>query len=413
MKKIVRLTKNTAHKSGAMAANIYYGFPGRRLRVIGVTGTDGKTTTCHLIYHILKNAGRAVSLTSSIYTDIGGVISDTGLHVTTQNHWLLQKNLQAAVKAGCEFFVLETTSHALDQHRIWGINYEVGVLTNITPEHLDYHKNFDEYVATKVKLLLKAQHAIVNKDADVFEKVCEILTKNNKQFTTYSIRTDADFIWDARIKTSLKEDFNYENIIAAYAACKKLGLSDEDVLKGIRTFQLPKGRVDKVYSGDFHVYIDFAHTPHSIRNLLSELKRKKGRLIHVFGSAGLRDEKKRPDMGRASGEYADVVVITEEDYRAEDFMKISQSISGGLYECGFTYAEPDILMKQKEATKIFTIIKNREKAIMFGVKYALRGDTVVCTGKSHEKSLARGDKEYPWDEYVSVMEALRKYKKKK
>ena len=307
---LVRSIKNEAHLFGAIAANLRYGFPSKKLRMIGVTGTDGKTTTSHLIFHILKTAGKKVSITSSVHADLAGEISDTGLHFTTENHWQVQKNLAQAMKQGSEFFVLETTSHALHQHRVWGIPFEIAVLTNITPEHLDYHKTFDAYVRAKSKLLLNAKKVVINEDADVYEKVKSILDKAHKKYTTYSLRnTSAPTHWSDDIKTSLKETFNRENVLAAYACCKELGLTDEEIRKGIRTFSLPKGRFDKVYDEDFTVYIDFAHTPHSISQLLSELKSPKKSLIHVFGSAGLRDSVKRPEMGKASGSFADLSLI--------------------------------------------------------------------------------------------------------
>ena len=407
----IRYIKNEAHLVGAVAANIRYGFPSRKLRVIGVTGTDGKTTTSHLIYHILKSAGKQVSITSTVFTDIAGVLSETGLHVTTHNHWQLQQNLKKAADAGSEFFVLETTSHALHQHRVWGVAYEVGVLTNVTPEHLDYHKTFDSYLRTKVRLLLRSKKAIVNEDAAAFPEVKAVLDKAHKAFTTYSYTNSASPThWTDDIRTSLQDVFNKENILAAYACCKELGLTDEVIRKGIRTFVLPKGRHDKVFDGSFTVYIDFAHTPHSIAQLLTGLKAPRHRLIHVFGSAGLRDSAKRPEMGRSSGSFADVVILTEEDYRTEDFMKITQMVSTGLFEKGFTYMEPDVLMEHPDSTKVFTIVKNRQKAIEYAIDYAQKGDTVVLTGKGHEQSLARGKKEFPWDEYKITEKALTKRK---
>lgn len=407
-KKIIRKAKNTAHLLGAVAANIRYGFPGRKMHVIGVTGTDGKTSTSHLIYHILKSAGKNVSLSTSIYADIGGEIQDTGLHVTTQNHWLIQKNLNDALLRGSEYFVLETTSHGLDQNRVWGVDYTVAVLTNITPEHLDYHNTYDEYLNTKLKLPLRAKHSIINKDDSSFEKVSSILDLNKKPYDTYSaLGKDADITWSKKIKTSLEGLFNRENILAAYGACLELGIDEEEILKGIKSFRLPKGRLDFVYKNSFSVVIDFAHTPNSVRRLLESLRDTTDRrIIHVFGSAGLRDAQKRPDMGRASGENADLVIITEEDYRTEDFDDIAKAISTGLFEYRFSYVDDSVFTNDKKSEKLFTIIKNRQRAIEKAIQIARKGDTIVLTGKGHEESLARGKKEYPWDEYKAVEKAL-------
>lgn len=405
--KFARKIKNFGHKIGAFCATVRYWFPSKKLIVIGVTGTDGKTTTSHLIYHILKTAGKSVSVSTTIYADIAGEIKDTGLHVTTQNAWDVQKNLRQAVKNKCKYFVLETTSHGIDQNRVWGTTYSVGVITNVTPEHLDYHRTYDAYLKTKARLLLNAKHSIINKDDRSFEQIKSILDGAHKKYSTYSLATkNADITWSPSIKTDLKESFNKENILAAIGVCKKLGLSEKDILAGIKSFQLPKGRFDTVYDGRFKVMIDFAHTPNSIRRLLGNFDDAEGRIIHVFGSAGLRDDKKRPDMGRASGEHADLVILTEEDYRTEEFTTITHAISEGLFEMRFTYVEPHQLGTVKKGEKQFTIIKNRQKAIETAIEVAKKGDVVLVTGKGHEQSLARGTKEYPWDDYKAVKSAL-------
>ncbi len=400
---MIRKLKNTVHWFEALAANLKYGFPSRSLKVIGVTGTDGKTTTSHLLYHILKSAGKSVSLTSSVYADIAGDISDTGLHVTTQSRWDIQKNMRKAAEKGCEYFVIETTSHGIDQYRVGWVRFAYSILTNVTNEHLDYHKTYENYLKTKVKLLLWAEKAaIVNKDDESFQEVAKILLANKKEFVTFSLHdTEANYVWSDKIKTTFQEDFNRENIMAALACCREIGLSQSEILKGIRTFTLPKGRLDCVYDQDFRVFIDFAHTPNSIRKLLKELKSSKGRIIHVFGSAGLRDAEKRPDMGRASGESADIVIVTEEDYRTERFSSITKAIIKGLNEHGFTKAK-----NKTPEKKEYVIKERRQEAISFAISLAKKGDVVVLTGKGHEQSLARGKKEYSWDEYRAVRKAL-------
>jgi UDP-N-acetylmuramoyl-L-alanyl-D-glutamate--2,6-diaminopimelate ligase len=181
-------------------------------------------------------------------------------------------------------------------------------------------------------------------------------------------------------------------MLAAYLLCQQIGLSDDDIRHALSTFKLPKGRFEMVYDGDFKVMIDFAHTPHSIRTLLSSLKKDtSGKIIHVFGSAGLRDYKKRPDMGRASAEFADVVILTEEDFRTENIDDINKAVEEGFKEKGF---------------KGYTIVKDRQEAIKHAIELASRNDIVVLTGKSHEKSIARGKTEYPWDEFDAVKKVL-------
>ena len=356
--------KNIYHLFQAVLANLWYGFPSRKLIVIGITGTDGKTTTTHLIAHILKTAEKKVSFISSVYASIGGKEHNTGFHVTTPSPFALQKLLKQSVDNRDEYFVLETTSHALDQNRVWGINYEIGVITNITHEHLDYHKTYENYAKTKLKLLKMAKVGIKNTDkiANIIKKIPN-LTK-----------------------------FNQYNYSIAYTVCQKLGLSDEMILKAMKTFQLPKGRLDLVYDKDFKVIIDFAHTPNALLQLLPEIRKKylqqSGRLIHVFGSAGLRDFTKRSLMGKASDKFSDIIILTEEDYRTESLEKICQQISSGI--------------KNKKCQIIF----DRQQAINQAIKTAKKNDVVVITGKGHESSLCRGKIEYPWDEYEAVKKAL-------
>jgi len=373
--------KNIYHLFQAVLANLWYGFPSHKLKVIGVTGTDGKTTTTHLIAHILKTTGKKISFISTISASVAGQESDIGFHVTTPSPFALQKLLKRSADNNDEYFVLETTSHALDQNRVWGINYEVGVITNITHEHLDYHKTYEEYVKTKLKLLKIAKIGIKNTDKIVnIVKQIPNLTKYNK--------------------------YNYSS---AYTVCKELGLSDEIILKALKTFELPKGRLDLVYDKDFKVIIDFAHTPNGFIQLLPAIRKlylkKGGRLIHVFGSAGLRDFTKRPLMGKASGRSCDLIILTEEDYRTEDPIKICQEIASGLEDEKTVKINYNQLINCSERS--YSVIVNREKAIREAIKIAKVGDVVVLTGKGHEKSLCRGKTEEPWDEYKAVEKALK------
>jgi len=383
--------KNLFHLSEAILANIYYGFPSKKLKVIGVTGTDGKTTTTHLIYHILKSAGKKASVISTVYTKVGNQETDTGLHTTTPRSLLIQELLKLAVDHGDEYFILETTSHALDQNRVWGVNYYTSVLTNITHEHLDYHKNYNDYLKAKTKLLLSSKIAVINRDDQSFNRLSKTLKEKNVKTLTYGFQHKSDFYID--FKQNLT-DFNQFNYLAAYSVCKVLGLSDQSILKAIKSFELPKGRLDIVYDKDFKIIIDFAHTPNAIANVLKSVKNnyfgKKGRLIHVFGSAGLRDATKRPLMGEASAKYADVIILTEEDCRTEDVNDIINQIEKGI-------------------PKKFKVLKiqDRQEAINKAISLVKEGDVVILTGKGHEKSLCRGRIEYSWDEYGAVEKALK------
>ncbi len=406
---MIRKLKNIGHFFEAMAACIYYGFPSKRLKIIGVTGTDGKTTTTSLIYHILKHAGKKVSMISTVYAKIGTEEFDTGLHTTTPGAFLVQKLLKKSADAGDEYFVLETTSHALDQNRIFGVTFEIGVITNITHEHLDYHKTFEAYGMTKASLLLESKTALINRDDQSYDVLKRILTLHNRMFQTYGLKKDADFKIDLDQKLDMRlAYFNKYNYLAAYAVVWLLGLEEKHILESLRLYKLPPGRMETVHDGNFQVIVDFAHTPNAIFEALKTVKStlpKTGRIIHVFSSAGLRDTNKRHLMGQASGRYADVVILTEEDYRTEDPKLINEQIAQGLLKQGFQNIPPQYL--NKDSKKRYTMVIDRQRAIKRAVDIARDGDVVIITGKGHERSLARGQKEHPWDDREAVAKVLK------
>lgn len=392
--------KNLYHLLEAIIANVYFGFPSRKLIVIGVTGTDGKTTTTHLIHHILTSAGYKAGMVSSI--------SSSGLHTTTPRAWEIQKMLSDAVSLGITHYVLETTSHAIDQNRVWGVHYTVGVLTNVSHEHMYHHKTLTNYVGLKAKLLINSDYAIANNDDESYETVKSILAKNHKIAHTYSLHETADFMWDNAISSAIKGEYNRQNILAAYAVCKQLGVDSKKIIEGIKTYTLPKGRFDIVHNDNFLVIIDFAHTPNSIAQVLKTIQatyiHDGGKIIHVFGAASQRDDTKRPLMGEASGQYAKTVILTEEDHRHESAQAICESIAMGLKKKDFEFVNPVEL--SQSSNRVYTIITNREEAIKKAISTAQKNDVVMLTGKSHEKSLNRKGKEYPWDEYEAVRSAL-------
>lgn len=382
--------KNMYHLFVAFLANLWYGFPSKKVTVIGVTGTDGKTTTVGLIYHILHTAGMDASMVSTVGAVIHGKTYDVGFHVTTPSSWKLQQFVKKASEGSSDhkFLVLEVTSHALDQYRVWGIGFTVGVLTNVTHEHLDYHKTWERYVKAKAKLLKIAKISLVNKDDESYKILA------NLKHTTYG-KQNADVNFkDFTFTSQLIGEFNKYNILAAVGACKALGVSDTYIKKGIETFAPPIGRQEIVHEGEFSVMIDFAHTPNSFEKILPEIKKTtKGKLIHVFGSAGKRDETKRPLMGQASAKYADVIILTSEDPRGEDVNIINKEIMQGIE-------------KSKEKRESYSI-PDRKGAIAFAVSIAKKGDMILLTGKSHEESMNYGKGEEPWSEYEAVEEALK------
>jgi len=330
------------HLPQAILANLIYGFPGRKLTVIGVTGTSGKTSVCHLLFHILKTNGFKVALISTI--------SAPGLHVTNPDPFPLQKMLKKLVDEGCKYLVLEVTSHGLDQYRNWGIKFKYGLITNITHEHLDYHKTFDRYRQAKLKLLKMAEIPVKFQDSDNFVKA---------------------------------------NQNAAVAIAKKIGLTCPAIARSIKTFPGIPGRMEFVKTKPFSIVIDFAHKPDALEKALKVLRKKtKGKLIAVFGCAGLRDRLKRPMMGKISGRLADLTLITAEDPRTEEVEEICRQIAGG---CQGRYE----------------IIPDRQTAINRAIARAKPGDLVALFGKAHEKSMCFGKIEYPWSEYQAVRKALK------
>ncbi|MBI2613628.1 MAG: UDP-N-acetylmuramoyl-L-alanyl-D-glutamate--2,6-diaminopimelate ligase [Candidatus Levybacteria bacterium] len=392
--------KNIYHLGIAVLANIFYGFSSQKIKVIGVTGTDGKTTTASLIYHILNTAGFKTSMVTSVGAVISGKKYDVGFHVTTPSSFAIQKFFKKALDTGSKFLVLETTSHALDQFRVFGISYEVGVLTNVTHEHLDYHKTYENYVKTKAKLLEMSKIAIVNRDDSSYKLIFNFKFLISK-LVTYGMGKNSNINPKTfPFETSMIGEFNVYNSLAAIAVCMQLGIKNEDIRKGIESFVMPLGREDIIFKKDFTVMIDFAHTPNAFEQILKSIKPEvKGRLIHVFGSAGARDATKRPLMGKMSSKYADIIVLTAEDPRSEKIEKINSEIKSGIPH--FAKASWG-----KQNSVQLVEIPDRKEAIKTAIDMAKKGDFVIITGKSHEKSMNYGHGEVAWDEYKAVKAAL-------
>lgn len=406
---MIRVFKNIFHFSTALIWSLVYKFPGKKMIVIGVTGTDGKTTTTNLIYHILTNAGKKVSMISTIAAKINGKSYDTGLHVTTPSPFLLQKYLRKALDDGCEYFVLEVTSHALDQFRTFGTSIDLAVITNISHEHLDYHRTFDNYRDAKAKILKKAKYAILNVDDGNYS----YLSKRTKaKIITFGIKNKADFNLDNfPLKTNLAGDFNLYNCLAAAAAAATVEIPKEKILKALSTFKGLDGRMEETKTKrPFRIFIDFAHKPNALENVLkSARKLTSSKLIVIFGCAGLRDKLKRPMMGEISAKLADYIILTAEDPRTEDVRQIINEIAVGCQKLKINEADKknkDSLQLKKNE-KYFWRIPDRQEAINFGIKYlGKNGDMILICGKGHEKSMCYGKIEYPWDEKKAIEKAL-------
>jgi len=409
------------HLGEAVLMSARYGFPGRKLRIIGVTGTNGKTTTSFLIHRLLHEAGIKVALLTTVAHGIGDNITPQAEHITTAQSGILQRRLKEYAEAGVEWVVVETSSHSLAQHRVWGIPYEIAVMTNITHEHLDYHGTFEKYVEAKRGLFKIAnkhglRFGVVNEQDPSASKFVKTVANS----TTYGIGTGeltaekvtltadhsaytakiADDTYDIRV--NIPGEFNVSNSLAAIAVGRKLGLSKTQIEKGIAALKGVEGRMNVIDEGQkFQVIVDFASTPDAFERFFESVRPlTKGKLITVFGSAGRRDESKRAVQGRIAGQNSDVVILTEEDDRDIDGNEILNEIAVGAKSAG-----------KKEDKDLFLIL-NREEAIGFAMTQATsKDDVVVLLGKGHELTIERADGTYPWNEAEVARAALQELKK--
>lgn len=395
VQKTMRQLKNLFHLLEAIVANIWYGFPARKVKVIAITGTDGKTTTSTLVYAMLKAAGKKVALISTVAAFIGSDEIDTGFHVTTPSSFALQRLLKKISKHNMEYVVLETTSHGIDQNRVWGITPYIAAITNVTHEHLDYHKTFEKYVETKSRLLRLATHAILNEDAAESYTLLADLLKDHGYVSTTAAELSAP-VKKATEKRFGAQQYNFENVAIAVKILSLLEISEKPIIKAITEFAGVPGRMQQVSTAHgVRWIVDFAHTPAALEQALKAVQadvKKDGRVIVIFGCAGLRDHTKRPLMGEIAGELADLVILTAEDPRTEDVWAIIAQIKSGV--------------KPAHVAKIISV-PDRGQAIEFAsTKLARPGDTILVTGKGHEKSMCYGDVEYPWNDADAIKKTI-------
>ncbi len=405
-------------------AAAFYGYPGRKLNVIGVTGTDGKTTTTNMIYAILQAAGYKSGMISTINAVIGEQVLDTGFHVTTPDAPDVQRYMAQMTAFGLSHVVLEVTSHGLAQYRVDACEFDVAVVTNITHEHLDYHGSFEEYRSAKARLfsglgatLPKSQgnprKAILNRDDASFDFLSQVTTGS---ILSYGFELISDIYPDKIRQTTdgvsftvnglgrqfpckcqLLGSFNISNCLAAIGATVyALGISPEAAQAGIASLKSVPGRMERISLGqDFTAIVDFAHTPNALKVALETARTiTNGRVIAVFGSAGLRDRQKRRMMAEISIQLADLTVLTAEDPRTESLDDILAEMYIGATRIGGIEGEN------------FWRIPDRGEAIQHAISMARPGDLVIACGKGHEQSMCFGEVEFPWDDRTAMRAAI-------
>lgn len=432
------------HLVEAVLFNMISGFPARNLKVIGVTGTNGKTSTAFLIHRMLHEAGYKVGLNSTVSFGVGDNIRPQVHHMTNVSVPELMQRLKWMKSQGVEWLVLETTSHALAQNRVWGVPYSVAVLTNLTHEHLAYHSTFERYRDAKLKLFTLTnrnkkglQTGVINAEDPSAEIFAQAIAKpilygqskgdiraTNVKLTSGGIRYTAraanqspvsslqspvqnsktsdlglatsDYT-EYHIECRLPGSFNVDNSLAAVAVGRALGLTKDQIEKGIAALESVEGRMTRINEGqDFDVIVDYAHSPDSFEKLFKDLRPVvKGKIIALFGSLGGGDKGKRPLQGELAGVYADIVIVCEEDDRAEDPEQIMNDIAVGAEKAG------------KVRDKDLFLIHDRTEAIQFAVDHAQTDDTVLLLGKGHEKTIEHADGEHPWNEIEIAHQALK------
>jgi UDP-N-acetylmuramoyl-L-alanyl-D-glutamate--2,6-diaminopimelate ligase len=417
----------------------WYGHPSRTMPLMGITGTDGKTTTANVLFSVLQAAGRHAGLISTVNAVIGGESYDTGLHTTTPDAPDVQRYLAQMRDAGSDVAVLEVTSHGLAQQRVAGCAFDVAVVTNITHEHLDFHGSYEAYRAAKAMLFrgLAAsapkpgvvKTAVLNRDDSAYAYLAGIavprtityglagaatvrapirglaLTAHHIEHgpggTTFTVQVEGELgigtdRW--QLTTALFGDFNVSNILAATGAALALNLDPAHIQAGVAAMTGIPGRMQRINAGQsFTAIVDFAHTPNALAQALTTVRAlagAQGRVIAVFGCAGLRDREKRQLMGETAARLADYTVITAEDPRTEDLPGIMAQTAAALTAAG------------RVEGRDFVCVADRQRALLHAVAQARPGDVVIACGKGHEQSMCFGAVEYPWREQEALRWAL-------
>jgi len=395
----VVLTQDTRKKQAEVSRK-FYGFPDKKIKIIGITGTNGKTTVSYLISQLIEISGRKTGIIGTIDYRVGDRIICEGRTTPDSIQWF--KTIKQMDEMGAEFVVAEVSSHALDQLRVYGTQFSGAVFTNLSQDHLDYHKNMEEYFSAKEKLFVmldKKNPAVVNTD-DAYGKrlyhkfkknknICGVGTQSTTEFKIEDIKLSEKgssffILWKNKkipVKTKLIGLFNVYNTALSISILLKMGFSPDFLSKASQNLQPVKGRLERIEGNGFSIFVDYAHTPDALKNVLQTLKAfKKGKIITVFGAGGDRDRSKRPVMGEVASELSDLIILTSDNPRTEDPLKIIDDIKSGI------------------KGNSFKVIPDREKAIKEAVFTASKGDIILIAGKGHESYQIIGKKIIPFDD---------------
>lgn len=400
-------TSDTRKALAIMGAN-YYNNPSDKMKIIGITGTNGKTTTAFMIKEILEADNKKVGLIGTIANYIGNEKIHT--ERTTPESLELQELFAEMVAKGVEYCVMEVSSHSLELDRVFGVKFDVGIFTNLTRDHLDFHKTFENYYKAKFKLFERSRIKVVNIDDNYGKQVITDLSKlKSENVFSFSVKENSTFkaldeeMGSRSIKFKVNLDkqeefvlnipgeYNIYNALGAITTCFKAGIKIESIKEGIEKAVVP-GRCERVgaeYNLPYEIIIDYAHTPDGLENILKTAKAfTKGRLISIFGCGGDRDKVKRPQMGKISTDIADITIITSDNPRSEEPMDIIKDIKAGL---------------EKEN---YIVIENRKEAIKKSISIAQSGDVIVIAGKGHETYQILKNETIHFDEREVVKEIL-------
>jgi len=414
----VRQVEELYRKGRVQLVSARYGNPAKNLRVIAVTGTNGKTTTLCFLNEILKEAGHTTAMFTTAVIEIAGQKHINDLNATVASTERMQQFFRDAKRAKVDFVLLEVTSHALHQHKLATVPIEVAIMTNLTQDHLDYHKTVENYAAAKAKLFkLEPKFIVLNRDDEWFDYFNQYPAGEQKitygqheeaearieKIKLYKKGSEATVTIDLQTKlelaTALPGEFNIYNMVAAATTAYVLGLKRSDIVEGAANLESVPGRFERVVEGlGYEVIVDYAHTPDALEKLLQAAKATtKNRVILVFGATGDRDKLKRPIMGELAARLADRIILTDEESYNEDPQRIRDQVRAGVE-------------KGKGSGKM-TEIANRREAIEKALAIATKDDTVLITGMGHEQFRIVNGEKLPWNDAAVVRELTAKDQK--